>query len=132
MLADGTGAPAFVLPSTNGGSVRLADLVGTRAAIVFVRPGCPHCERLLAELSGVEAGDGGQILVVTAAGVESAGKLQSDHGLALPVLADSTGSTASAYAVSVVPCAYLLDARGHIASSARGHPAARELLDKVL
>ena len=128
MLPEGGAAPAFGLPSAQGGRVGLKDLLGTPIAVIFVRQDCPHCEHLLSEVAQIQLGPGRQIIVVSAGGVDLARAVRAQHILSATVLADPAGATADAYSVTAAPCAYLVDARGRIEGGARGLPGVRQLL----
>ncbi|MEW6754933.1 MAG: hypothetical protein AB1505_28715 [Candidatus Latescibacterota bacterium] len=71
-----------------------------------------------------------RLLVICAGNVPEAERMQAEHGLALPVLADAGGTAARAYQVSGVPAAYLLDEDQTVTAAAQGMPTTWELLEK--
>ena len=88
--AIGEPAPEFSLPNLEGKPVNLSDFRGSRTLLLFWRPGCGFCQRMLADLKAWEAqapeGAPG-LLVVSSESVES----NQAMGLRSPVLLDQTG-----------------------------------------
>ena len=122
--AIGEPAPEFSLPNLEGNQVKLSDFRGHTTLILFWRPGCGFCQRMLPEIKAWETqkpAGAPQLLMVSSESVES----NLAMGLHSPVLLDQAGmSVGSAYGASGTPMALLVDAEGKIASElAAGAPA---------
>jgi peroxiredoxin len=122
--AIGEPAPDFSLPDLTGQIVHLSDFRGSRTLLLFWRPGCGFCQRMLADLKAWEAQppEGApQLLMVSSESVES----NQAMGLRSPVLLDQAGmSVGSTFGATGTPMAILVVAEGKIASTlAAGAPA---------
>jgi len=122
--AVGEPAPDFSLPDLAGQMVHLSDFRGSQTLVLFWRPGCGFCQRMLPEIKAWEAQppEGApRLLMVSSESVES----NLAMGLRSPVLLDQAGmSVGSAFGASGTPMAILVDAEGKIASAlAAGSPA---------
>jgi methylamine dehydrogenase accessory protein MauD len=123
-LAIGEPAPDFSLPDLSGTLVTLSDFRGSRTLVLFWRPGCGFCQRMLPDLLAWEAQspDGApKLLVVSSESVES----NLAMGLRSPVVLDQAGmSVGSTFGATGTPMAVLVDEEGKIASAlAAGAPA---------
>ena len=108
----------------DGNVVHLSDLRGSSTLLVFWRPGCSFCQRMLPEIKNWERhppAGAPQFLVVSSESVESNRAL----GLRSPVVLDASGmSIGSQFGATGTPMAVLVDAEGKIASAlAAGAPA---------
>jgi thiol-disulfide isomerase/thioredoxin len=130
--AIGEPAPSFSLPSLSGNEVKLSDFRGHKTLVLFWRPGCGFCQRMLPDLQAWEKrppqGAPG-LLVVSSESVESnrAMKLHS------PVVLDQVGmSVGSQFGATGTPMAILVDEEGKIASVlAAGAPPVLALMRGV-
>ena len=124
----GEPAPDFGLPDLAGKTVKLSDFKGNRTLVLFWRPSCGFCERMLPDLKTWEknARNGApKLLVVSTDSVE----VNKAMGLRSPVLIESSGmSVGQKFGAGGTPMAVLVDAEGKIASElAAGAPAVLEL-----
>ena len=122
--AIGQPAPDFSLPDLEGKPVTLSDFRGSSTLVLFWRPGCGFCQRMLPDLVAWEEGspDGAlRLLVVSSESVES----NQAMGLRSRVVLDQAGmSVGSQFGATGTPMAVLVDAEGKIASElAAGAPA---------
>ena len=120
----GEPAPDFSLPDLAGQTVSLADFRGDETLLLFWRPSCGFCQRMLPDLKAWEARsptDAPRLLVVSTDSVES----NQAMGLRSPVLLDQDGmSVGRLFGATGTPMAVLVDAEGKIASElAAGAPA---------
>jgi peroxiredoxin len=120
----GAPAPDFSLPDLSGQTVSLSDFRGNTTLMLFWRPSCGFCQRMLADLRAWEDNpptDAPQLLVVSTDSVES----NQAMGLRSVVLLDAGGmSIGSKFGATGTPMAVLVDAEGKIASElAAGAPA---------
>jgi peroxiredoxin/uncharacterized membrane protein YphA (DoxX/SURF4 family) len=128
-LKIGDVAPAFSLPDLAGHLVHLSDFRGSTTLLLFWRPGCGFCQRMLADLKSWEAQpqEGAPRLLVVS--TESVHDNQA-MGLLSPIVLDqATIRVGSLFGVTGTPMAVLVDAEGRIASDlAAGAPAVLALL----
>jgi peroxiredoxin/uncharacterized membrane protein YphA (DoxX/SURF4 family) len=112
----GEPAPDFNLPDLSGKFVRLSDFRGSTALLLFWRPSCGFCQRMLADLKAWEAQprEGApRLLVVSTDSVEA----NQAMGLRSPVLLDKEGmSIGRLFGATGTPMAVLVDEEGKIAS----------------
>ena len=123
-------APAFALPNLNGKPVNLSDFRGSTTLVLFWRPSCGFCQRMLDDLKAWEAQPprgAPKLLVVSTDSVES----NRAMGLRSTVVLDAGGlSVGSKFGANGTPMAVLVDAQGKIASElAIGAPAVLKLAD---
>ncbi len=123
-LKIGDPAPEFSLSDLSGKLVRLSDFQGSQTLVLFWRPSCSFCQRMLADLKAWETqppAGAPRLLVVS---TDSAQDNQA-MGLRSPVVLDQAGmSIGSRFGASGTPMAILVDAEGRIASElAAGAPA---------
>jgi peroxiredoxin len=119
----GKHAPDFSLPDLSGQMVHLADFRGSRTLVLFWRPGCGFCQRMLADLKAWEANpstDAPRLLVVSTDSVAD----NQAMGLRSPVVLDQGNmSVGRLFGATGTPMAVLVDAEGKIASElAAGAP----------
>src|SRR5258708_6145236 len=104
--------------------VNLSDFRGSRTLVLFWRPSCGFCQRMLADLKAWEASpptDAPKLLVVSTDSVES----NQAMGLRSPVVLDQGNmSVGRLFGATGTPMAVLVDEEGKIASAlAAGAPA---------
>ena len=120
----GEPAPDFRLPDLAGKFVSLSDFRGGKTLVLFWRPSCGFCQRMLDDLKAWEAhpAEGApRLLVVSTDSVES----NRAMGLRSPVLLDPDGMRVGRlFGATGTPMAVLVDSEGKIASElAAGAPA---------
>jgi peroxiredoxin len=123
-LKIGEPAPDFSLPNLAGKAVKLSDFRGSPTLILFWRPSCGFCARMLPDLKAWEANRSNgapKLLVVSTDSVED----NKAMGLRSPVVLEKGGmSVGSKFGAAGTPMAVLVDAQGKIASElAGGAPA---------
>ena len=127
-LKIGASAPNFSLPDLAGKTVKLSDFRGTPTLVLFWRPSCGFCARMLPDLKASEtnARNGAPKLLVVS--TDSIADNQA-MGLRSPVLVEPPGmSVGRQFGAGGTPMAVLVDAEGKIASElAAGAPAVLEL-----
>ncbi|HET8846627.1 MAG TPA: redoxin domain-containing protein [Ktedonobacteraceae bacterium] len=127
----GTPAPAFSLPDLDGASISLSSFLGHPTIILFWRPDCGFCKKMLAALKAWEADlspDEVRLLII------SSGTLEANRamGLRSPVLLSKDNHVGQQFGATGTPMAILVDSRGKIASAlAEGSPEVLELANAV-
>jgi peroxiredoxin/uncharacterized membrane protein YphA (DoxX/SURF4 family) len=124
----GEPAPDFSLPDLAGKTVRLSDFKGSPTLVLFWRPSCGFCERMLPDLKTWETNRSNgapKLLVVSTDNVAD----NKAMGLRSPVVLDKTRmSVGGQFGANGTPMAVLIDAEGKIASElAAGAPAVLQL-----
>jgi peroxiredoxin len=123
----GDPAPQFSLPDLSGKQVSLSEFRGGKTLVLFWRPSCGFCQRMLDDLKAWETNppkDAPKLLVVSTDSVED----NKAMGLRAPVLLDQGMSVGKQFGAGGTPMAMLVDAEGRIASElAAGAPAVLQL-----
>jgi peroxiredoxin len=127
----GEPAPDFSLPDLKGKTVKLSDFRGSPTLVLFWRPSCGFCARMLPDLKAWEANarnGAPKLLVVSTDSVDDNKAME----LRSPVLLDERGmSVGNKFGAGGTPMAVLVDAEGKIASElAAGAPAVLEKLKR--
>lgn len=111
----GSPAPAFELPAITGETVALSGYRGREVVVLFWRPSCGFCDRMLPELRAWEdrqvSGAPDLLLVSTGSVAEN-----EAMGLRSPIVLDDAGGTMRSYGATGTPIAIRVDGRGRIAS----------------
>ncbi len=114
----GAPAPAFALSAPSGGTVSLDQLV-TRfdrdIALVFARPGCSACDRVITHLAARPDLPGPAVVVIASSGAAETAALLAgaqDH----PIVLAGDEAVGASYGVGPVPSAVLVDREGLTAS----------------
>jgi peroxiredoxin len=127
-LKIGEPAPDFSLPDLAGKTVKLSDFRGSKTLLLFWRPSCGFCARMLPDLKAWEenARNGAPKLLVVSTDSVADNKAMR---LRSPIVLDQAGmSVGSKFGALGTPMAVLVDADGKIASElAAGAPAVLEL-----
>jgi peroxiredoxin len=123
-LEVGEQAPDFSLPDLDGKTVKLSDFRGKAALVLFWRPSCGFCAKMLPDLKAWEANarNGAPKLLVVS--TDSVANNQA-MGLHSTVVLDQAGmNIGKKFGALGTPMAVLVDAEGKIASDlATGAPA---------
>ena len=127
----GEPAPDFSLPDLSGKFVSLSDFRGDTTLVLFWRPSCGFCQRMLDDLKAWEAHppeEAPRLLVVSTDSVAD----NQAMGLRSPVVLDQEGmSIGRLFGANGTPMAVLVDAQGNIASElAAGAPAVLALVSQ--
>jgi peroxiredoxin/uncharacterized membrane protein YphA (DoxX/SURF4 family) len=115
-LKIGEPAPDFSLPDLAGKTVKLSDFRGSPTLVLFWRPSCGFCARMLPDLKAWEANRSNgapKLLVVSTDSVED----NRAMGLRSPIVLEKGGmSVGTKFGAAGTPMAVLVDAQGKIAS----------------
>jgi peroxiredoxin Q/BCP len=100
----GQPAPAFSLPSSDGGQVSLDQFKGKQAVVLYFyprddTPGCTAEACAFRDLRSVFNEQGAEILGVSTDSVNSHKRFQAKYGLSFPLLADTDHAVAERYGV---------------------------------
>ncbi|MGH7855870.1 MAG: redoxin domain-containing protein, partial [Candidatus Binatia bacterium] len=148
-LAVGQPAPDFKLSDLDGREVSLASLRGKTVVLEWINPNCPvsrrhaeaktmtstaakHAEVVWLAINSTNRSHGD---FVAAADHK---KYNADHGIAYPVLDDSSGEVGRAYGAATTPHMYVIDGAGKLAyvgaidDSPRGGNASVNYVDSAL
>jgi len=131
MVKNGTPAPAFSLPSTDGKTVSLSDFSGKPTVILFYRGWfCPTSRRSLSawqDFSRSAKDLGFAIVAISTAPQDVAAQFSQDLRITIPLLSDPSVDTARAYGAYInddmvdrfgvfsEPALFLVDSEGNIA-----------------
>jgi len=123
-LKIGEPAPDFSLPDLAGKTVKLSNFRGTPTLVLFWRPSCGFCARMLPDLKAWEANRSNgapKLLVVSTDSVDD----NRAMGLRSPIVLEKGGmSVGIKFGAAGTPMAVLVDAQGKIASElTAGAPA---------
>jgi len=115
-LAAGTIAPAFRLPTIDGGEAALADYAGRWLLLVFSDPECAPCQALLPRLARAGRASSVDVLLVSRGSVEANAAKLAAAGVSFRVALQRHWEISRLYARFATPIAYLIDPQGRIAS----------------
>jgi thiol-disulfide isomerase/thioredoxin len=123
-LKIGEPAPDFGLPDLAGKAIKLSDFRGSPTLVLFWRPSCGFCARMLPDLKALETNRSNgapKVLVVSTDSVED----NKAMGLRSQVVLEKGGMSVGAkFGATGTPMAVLVDAQGKIASElTAGAPA---------
>jgi peroxiredoxin len=128
-LAVGTVAPAFKLPTIDGGELALGDYAGRRVLLVFSDPACVPCIELLPRLHAAARLSNLPVIVISRGGADANRRALAECGVTFPVALQANWEISRLYANFATPVAYLIDQHGRIASGvAEGATAILALL----
>lgn len=127
-LPVGTAAPAFQLPTVNGGTRSLGDLLaGSKPLLlVFTDPGCGPCSALMPDVAHWQRDHAEQLTVVLISrGTVHANRAKATElGLSNVLVEPAGNEVASSYHYLGTPSAVVVDARGRIATPLVAGPVA--------
>ena len=111
MLETGTKAPAFALPASTGGTVRLADLVKDGPAVVYFyptadTPGCTTQACAISESLADFNDLGVSVVGISPDPIAKVEKFAAKYDLAFPLLADEDHAVCEAYGTWVEKSMY--------------------------
>jgi peroxiredoxin Q/BCP len=100
-IKEGQKAPAFKLPSSEGGEVKLADLAGKTVVLYFYpkddTPGCTREAEAFRDALPKIKKKGGVVYGVSKDSIARHCKFRDKYGLTFPLLSDETGKVIEAY-----------------------------------
>lgn len=127
-LAEGTDAPDFSLPATDGNTYKLSDYRGKVVLLEFMAPWCPHCRAdapIFNQVAETFKGQDVQLFAVSATpdnkdrnGPISMADLtwfRDEYKVTYPMLFDQPLAAATAYKVYYYPTVYVVNKEGKIA-----------------
>lgn len=132
---EGFPAPDFELQTSDGSTLRLADLRGQPVILNFWASWCPPCR---AEMPAIQAvyhsyqDEGLIVLAVNATNQDSLDEAQEyveGSSFTFPILFDTTGSVQDQYQIAALPTTFFIDRDGIIQAVIVGGPMAEALLD---
>ena len=112
---EGMPAPDFELRDLSGKSVRLSELSGRPAVIVFWADWCADCKRIVPELNRMHL-EGVPVIGVNL--MEDRARVLNaveDLPIRYPVVLDTDGEVGRAYGVEALPNIFMIDADGKVA-----------------
>ena len=117
-------APAFALPTAQGGNVTLEQLRGQVVYVDFWASWCGPCRRSFPWMNEMQQRYGHRGVTIVAVNVdtkrEDAERFLRQYPATFAVVYDSAGATPGAYAVKAMPSSYLIDPQGRIAGVEHG------------
>jgi thiol-disulfide isomerase/thioredoxin/uncharacterized membrane protein YphA (DoxX/SURF4 family) len=126
--AIGADAPGVTLRTLDGEESALSSVLSGPTVVLFWRPSCGFCERMLPDLKEFEEAppaDAPSLLLISTDDPET----NRAMGLNAPILLDDSFAAGTAFGASGTPSAVLVDAEGRIASRvAVGAPEVLELM----
>lgn len=122
--AAGAPAPAFALPTLAGGALATDDLRGKTTLMVFWAPWCSVCGVMSDNVDRVAGwlGDDTRVISVALAWRDRAAVSDyvTEHGITSPVVMGDRAMQ-DAYAVTMFPTVYVIDAEGRVEHTAAGY-----------
>ncbi len=140
MLAVGSVAPDFSLKSQSGQTVSLSSFRGKSHVVLIFYPGneTPVCTQQLCEIRDDYSkfeGKGAVVFGINPANQKSHQKFSQKHEFQFPLLIDSKGEVASAYAskgaLMTKRTVYVIDLEGKIIFAQRGKPPVADILAAI-
>jgi len=114
-LTPGTAAPAFTLPTLDGGQATLSDYAGRWLLIVFSDPECKPCLTMLPRLDRLSHGSKLSVLLISRGDADANRRKLAETGVRLRVALQRHWEISRLYAKFATPIGYLVDPHGRIA-----------------
>ncbi len=123
-LAAGAQAPGFQLPSLDGGTYRLQDLLASGpVALVFFKASCPVCQFTLPFLQRIAAGSPLRFTAISQDEEETTRRFNERFGVAFLTLIDGPAPrypASDAYGIANVPSVFVIEVDGTVSKSFTG------------
>jgi len=120
----GDAAPAFALPTAQGGTISLLQLRGQVVYVDFWASWCAPCRRSFPWMNEMQQRYGGRGVTIVAINVDArradADRFLWQYPATFAVVYDGTGATPGAYAVKAMPSSFIIDPQGRIAGVEHG------------
>lgn len=118
-------AKDFIVPSPNGGALRLADFKGKVVFLNFWATWCPPCKEEMPAMERLYQRYKGQGFAVLAVSVDAEGApvvtpFVKEHKLTFPIGLDPKMALAERYGVRALPTSFLVDRKGTLVALALG------------
>jgi len=129
LAAQDIAAPAFTLPTLEGGEITLSDLKGTPVVLNFWAIRCPPCKRELPYLNAAASKYEGQVPFILINTEDNANKVKDFFGdttLNFTVAIDENWRITSGYQTGYIPNTFLIDADGIVRYLKLGEFASEE------
>lgn len=122
LLAIGTPAPSFSLPSLDGKTYHLADTRGTQTLLYFFAPWCSICHLSIGNLETLTKTNNLSIFIIALSwqNIIEIQDFVKEHQLTMPILL-GTPELATQYHIKGFPTYYVLDQQGNIISRDMGY-----------
>ncbi len=135
----GRAAPDFLLPTADGGELRLSDLRGSPVLVNFWASWCTPCRKEMPEIvRAYDAHEAGGLVVVAIdlqENDEQVREFAAEYGMKFPVVIDRTGQVAQAWRIGGpiegIPSSYFIDADGVVLARYYG-PMTAETIEREL
>jgi peroxiredoxin len=113
MLAAGSQAPDFVLPTLSGETASLHHLTGSEPALLaFLKVSCPVCQYTFPFLERLSAAQGLRILGISQDGAGPTAEFCQEFGVSFPMALDPPNgnyAASDAYRITHVPSLFLVE-----------------------
>ena len=121
--AEGSVAPAFVLPDLSGKTVSLSELKGHVVILDFWATWCPPCRREIPDFVNLQNEYGSRGLQIVGIALDEQEKVQafaSQHGMNYPVLIGSDDVVRRYGGIDGIPTTFVIDRKGKIVGRFEG------------
>jgi len=115
-LPPGTLAPAFRLPTIDGGEATLAEYAGRWLLLVFSDPECAPCQALLPRLDRAARASAVDVLLISRGSAEANRAKLAAADVSFRVALQRHWEISRLYAKFATPIGYVIDPQGRIAS----------------
>jgi peroxiredoxin len=125
-LEGGSPAPIFEAPDVASGKLfNSRELLGQRALLVFISPGCGTCESVASELVEFSAKSSMRMLALCSGPEAQCAQFVQQHLPAIQALVDRDGGISNQFGIKRVPTAVQIDADGNVLQYGIPRPATR-------